>query len=65
MLANKSLEGSLNSNMRLALAIALPIVFHMVGQYLAKISGWTINIPEMLGFDHRIPGGFKLGLYGF
>merc|ERR1719198_136755 len=45
-----------NANMRIALAVAVPVIFHMIGQYLAKVSGWNIDIPEMLGFDHRIPG---------
>jgi hypothetical protein len=63
MFAGKYLEGTYN--FRLLLAVAVPVAFHLIGQYLAKISGWHIDIPVMLGFDHRIPGGFKLGLYGF
>ena len=52
-------------NFRMVFSVIVPVVFHLIGQYLAKISGWHVDIPVMLGFDHRIPGGFKLGLYGF
>jgi hypothetical protein len=66
MNVNKSLEAGLSSPLlRMALIVAVPLVFHSIGQYLAQLSGWHIDIPQMLGFDHRIPGGFRLGVYGF
>ena len=54
-----------SQTLRLALIIAVPVIFHYIGQYLARISGWHIDIPAMFGFDHRVPGGFRIGLYGF
>ena len=63
MFAAQWFEGKYN--FRMVFSVIVPVVFHLIGQYLAKISGWHVDIPVMLGFDHRIPGGFKLGLYGF
>lgn len=65
MHAAKVFSGKTNSTLRLALIVAVPVIFHYIGQYLARISGWHIDIPAMFGFDHRIPGGFRIGLYGF
>ena len=65
MHATNALAGKYSWTMRMTLAIAFPVVLHMIGEYLGQLSGWKIDIPVMLGIDHRIPGGFKIGLYGF
>jgi hypothetical protein len=64
MKRNGSLDGKINQNLRIALLLAVPVVLQVIGEGLARLSGWQINIPFMLGFDHRMPGGF-IGLYGF
>jgi len=66
MVYNKiNLQGQVNNKVRLALAVAVPIAFHFIGMYLAKVSGWEVDVPAMFGLNHRIPGGFRLGVYGF
>ena len=59
------LSGKVNDRLRLALALAVPVVFHLVGMKLAELSGWEVDVPAMFGLNHRIPGGFRLGVYGF
>jgi hypothetical protein len=59
------LSGKMSDKVRLALSLLVPVVFHFFGIYLAKVSGWENDVPAMFGLNHRIPGGFRLGVYGF
>jgi hypothetical protein len=61
----KAFEARINAMTRLALCVLAPVILFQIGEYLAEVSGWHVNIPAMLGFDHRLPGGFNLGIYGF
>ena len=65
MEAAKALEARINVSVRLALCILAPVVLFQIGEKLAEVSGYNTDIPAMLGFDHRLPGGFNLGIYGF
>jgi hypothetical protein len=59
-----ALDAKPNNAMRMALIFGVPVMLQTIGEGLARISGWHINIPFMLGLDHRMPGGI-IGLYGF